>query len=95
MKKQTYTIQVTCNAYQFNKIQRFVKELLPKKNKPERLIEQYGEQCEKLVKNGYNAKQIYKYLDSAATKNQEPIKLQDIYNLINKLGYKLAYTKQK
>tara|TARA_B100000989_G_scaffold132376_3_gene98270 strand:+ start:1098 stop:1385 length:288 start_codon:yes stop_codon:yes gene_type:complete len=95
MKKQTYTIQVTCNAYQFSKIQRFIKGTIPKKNKPERLIEQYGKQCEELVKYGYNAKHIYNVIKNSRNETQEPIKLQDIYNLINNMGYKLTYTKNK
>jgi dsRNA-specific ribonuclease len=95
MKKQTYTLQVTCNAYQFSKIQRFIKELLPKKNKPERLIEQYGKQCEKLIKQGYKPKHIYKVIKNTRNETQDSVTIPDIYALINNMGYKRTYTKNK
>ena len=94
-KKQQYTIHVTCNAHQFSKIQRFVRKLIPTRTKHQRLVLQYGETFEKLMADGLTAQDIYRYVTANRTDDQEPISQQETYRLINDMGYKLAYTKQK
>ena len=95
MKKQTYTIQITCNAHQFSKIQRFIRKLVPTKTKHQRLVLQYKETFEKLMADGLTGQDIYRYVTANRTGDQEPITQQETYRLINDMGYKLTYTKQK
>ena len=95
MKKQKYTIHVTCNAHQFSKIQRFIRKLIPTKTKPQRLVLQYSKTFEKLMADGLTAQDIYKYVTANRTDDQEPITQQETYRIINDMGYKLTYTKQK
>lgn len=95
MKIQKYTIHVTCNAHQFSKIQRFVRKLVPTRTKHQRLVQQYGETFIKLMADGLTAQDIYRYVVETRTDDQQPITLQETYRLINDMGYKLAYTKQK
>lgn len=95
MKKQTYTIHVTCSVNKYNKIQRYIRNLIPTGTKFDRLIHQYGETFEKLMAKGATAQDIYKHITINRNDDQEPITMQETYRIINKLGYKLAYTKQK
>jgi len=95
MKKQKYTIHVTCTTNQFNKIQRYVRKLIPTVTKQQRLVNQYKDTFEKLMAEGLTAQDIYRYVTTNRSDDQEPITLQETYRLINDMGYKLAYTKTK
>lgn len=95
MRKQKYTIHVTCSTNKYNKIQRYIRKLIPNNTKFDRLIVQYGETFETLMAKGYTAQDIYKHITINRTDDQEPITMQETYRIINKLGYKLAYTKTK
>ena len=95
MKTQKYTIQVTCSVNKYNKIQRYIRKLIPTGTKFDRLIYQYGETFEELMAKGYTAQDIYKHITINRNDDQEPITMQETYRVINKLGYKLAYTKTK
>jgi len=95
MKQKQYSIHVTCNAHQFSKIQRYVRKIVPTVTKQQRLINQYKDTFEKLMADGLTAQDIYMYVSTNRDDDQEPISLLQTYRIINNMGYKLAYTKQK
>lgn len=95
MKTKTYTIQVTCSVNKYNKIQRYIRKLIPSGTKFDRLILQYGDTFEALMARGYSAQDIYKHIVANRRDDQDNITMQETYRIINKLGYKLTYTKQK
>ena len=95
MKTKTYTIQVTCSVNKYNKIQRYIRKLIPSNTKFDRLILQYGDTFEALMAKGYNAQGIYQHIISTRRDDQDKITMQETYRIINKLGYKLTYTKNK
>ena len=96
MKIKNYTIELKCNAHQFSKIQKAIRTIIPKaKTKPQRLLNKYGEQTERLINLGLTQNEIYLHLNTDRDENQEPITRQQVYRLVNDLGYSAKTVYQK
>ena len=97
MKIKNYTIELTCNASQFSKIQKAIRTIMPKANvtKPQRLLNQHGQRTERLLNLGLTQNEIYLHLNTDRDENKEPITRQQVYKLINDLGYSAKTVYQK
>lgn len=97
MKIKNYTIELTCNASQFSKIQKAIRTIMPKARvtKPQRLLNQYGQKAERLLNLGLTQNELYLHLNTDRDENQEPITRQQVYKLVNDLGYSAKTVYQK